>query len=81
VSSRDVQQVTENKELDLMVAPPPPLQSGKLSPGHCGGVSPLKMEGKPTSSISVRRAGYVGAPATQGVNGSLWERKQMITIG
>jgi hypothetical protein len=35
--------------------------------GIVEGSTPSKMEEKPTSNVSVGRAGYVGAPATPGV--------------
>jgi hypothetical protein len=37
---------------------------GKSGTGEYGGVGPSEAEEKPTSSISIRRAGKVGAPGT-----------------
>jgi hypothetical protein len=45
--------------------PPSRVENQEL--GILEGLAPSKTEEKPTSSISVRRAGYVGAPATPGV--------------
>jgi hypothetical protein len=66
VSSQDVQWVTENKELDLVEGlAPSRVENQEL--GIVEGSAPSKTEEKPTSSVSVRRAGYVGAPDTPGV--------------
>jgi hypothetical protein len=40
------------------------------------GSPPCQAEEKPTSSVSVRRAGYVGAPATPGIMAHLGKEKK-----
>jgi hypothetical protein len=56
----------ENKELDLMEVPAPS-RAENQELGIVEGSASSRMKEKPTSSISIRRARFVGAPATPGV--------------
>jgi hypothetical protein len=56
----------ENEELDLVEGLAPSRAENQRL-GIVEGLIPSKTEEKPTNGISIRRAGYVGAPATPGV--------------
>jgi hypothetical protein len=61
-SNRDFQRVAENDEQGSA-----PFGAENQGLGTVKGSAPSKTEEIPTSSVSIRRAGYVGAPATPGV--------------
>jgi hypothetical protein len=66
VTSQHIQWITENEKLDLVEGSTPSgAENQRLN--ILEGSAPSKMEEKPTSSINVRRAGYVGASATPGI--------------
>jgi hypothetical protein len=66
VSNQDVQWVAEKKEKNLVEGSAPSgAENQEL--GIVEGLVPSKTEEKSTSSVSIRRAGYVGAPDIPGV--------------
>jgi hypothetical protein len=60
---QDVQRVMENEELDLADRSAPS-EAENQELGIVEGSAPSKQKDKPTSCVSIRRAGYVGASAT-----------------